>query len=135
MPRLAHLYFKTAICFLILGIAMGLQMSITHQHQVAGAHAHNNLLGWVTMAIFGGYYALNPAKAETRLAIVQYWVYTAGVTVMISSLYLLLSGNPGMEPLVAVSSLVTFAGVLLFAYIIFMRPKALSRPTTAVSSA
>lgn len=128
MPRLANLYFKTATCFLILGIIMGLQMSISHDHAVGGAHAHNNLLGWVTMAIFGGYYALNPAKAETRLAQLQYWVYTAGVTVMIPSLYLLLGGNAAMEPLVAISSIVTFAGVLLFAGVIFTRPKPIAKP-------
>jgi len=128
MPRLANLYFKTAICFLILGIIMGLQMSISHHYATSGAHAHSNLLGWVTMTIIGGYYALNPAKAETRLAQLQYWVYTAGVTVMIPSLYLLLGGNAAMEPLVAISSIVTFAGVLLFAGVIFTRPKPIAEP-------
>ncbi|HEX5935430.1 MAG TPA: hypothetical protein VFY63_14810 [Pseudorhizobium sp.] len=134
MPRLANLYFKTAICFLILGILMGLHMSISQDHAPTGAHAHNNLLGWVTMAIFGGYYALNPAKAETRLAAIQYWIYTGGVTVMVPSLYLLLTGNPAMEPLVAISSIVIFVGVLLFAGVIFARPKTVAQPTVLPSA-
>lgn len=134
MPRLANLYFKTAICFLIIGIAMGLHMSISQDHAATGAHAHTNLLGWVTMAIFGGYYALNPAKAETRLAVLQYWVYVGGVTVMVPSLYLLLTGNPGMEPLVAISSIITFIGVLLFAGVIFSRSKAVSQPNALPSA-
>ncbi|MEH6692624.1 MAG: hypothetical protein V7774_15670 [Pseudorhizobium pelagicum] len=134
MPRLANLYFKTAICFLIIGIAMGLLMSISQDHAPTGAHAHTNLLGWVTMAIFGGYYALNPAKAETRLAVLQYWVYTGGVTVMVPSLYLLLTGNPGMEPLVAISSIITFIGVLLFAGVIFSRSKAVTQPNALPSA-
>lgn len=50
---------------------------------------------------------------------VQYAVYTFGVTVLIPSLYLMLSGNAAMEPIVAASSLIAFAGVLLFAVIIF----------------
>ncbi len=54
MPRIANLYFRTAIVFLILGISIGLHMSITGNHAATGAHAHANLLGWVTMAIFGG---------------------------------------------------------------------------------
>jgi hypothetical protein len=41
---------------------MGIAMSISGVHNVTGAHAHANLLGWVTMAIFGVYYALAPAK-------------------------------------------------------------------------
>lgn len=127
MPRIANLYFRTAIVFLILGISIGLHMSISGNHAATGAHAHANLLGWVTMAIFGGYHALNPQKAARRLAAIQYGVYTFGVAVLIPSLYLMLSGNAAMEPIVAVSSLIAFAGVLLFAVIIFAREE----PATA----
>jgi drug/metabolite transporter (DMT)-like permease len=119
MPRIAQLYFKTAVLFLIVGIGMGLNMAISQDHSVIGAHAHCNLLGWVTMAIFGGYHALNPRKAERRLAMIQYCVYTAGVVLMVPSLYLMLLGNAAMEPIVAIASIVTFIGVLLFAFIIF----------------
>ncbi|MBP1882415.1 hypothetical protein [Sinorhizobium mexicanum] len=119
MPRIADLYFKTAIIFLIAGISIGLHMSISGNHAPTGAHAHANLLGWVTMALFGGYHALNPKKAEKRLAMIQYVVYTFGVAVLIPSLYLLLSGNAAMEPIVAIASLIAFVGVLMFAVIIF----------------
>jgi cbb3-type cytochrome oxidase subunit 1 len=119
MPRIAQLYFKTAILFLIVGIGMGLKMAISQDHSVIGAHAHCNLLGWVTMAIFGGYHALNPRKAERRLAMIQYYVYTAGVVLMVPSLYLMLLGNAAMEPIVAIASIITFIGVLLFAFIVF----------------
>ncbi len=119
MPKISHLFFRTAVLFLIVGIGMGLQMAITQNHNVVGAHAHVNLLGWVSSAIFGGYYALNPAKAEGRLPLIQYAVFTVGVVLMGASLYLLLQGNAGMEPLVAVSSLIVFAGVLLFAWTVF----------------
>jgi hypothetical protein len=36
---------ETADLFLVLGLMMGLQMSISGQHNVIGAHAHSNLLG------------------------------------------------------------------------------------------
>ena len=123
MPVLSQLYFKTAIVFLIVGIAAGIHMSITGDHSVTGAHAHINLLGWVTMALFGTYFAFEPEKAKSRLARIQYGVYTIGVVVMMPSLYFLLMGNPALEPLVAVSSLVVFAGVLLFAVVIFSGKK------------
>ena len=119
MPRISNLFFRTAVLFLIVGVMMGLQMAISQNHNVIGAHAHVNLLGWVTSAIFGGYYALNPAKAERRLAVVHYAVYTLGVAMMAVALYLLLLGNPAMEPVVAVSALITFAGVLIFAWMVF----------------
>jgi hypothetical protein len=119
MPTVSKLYFKTAIVFLVIGIMMGLQMSISGNHNVIGAHAHTNLLGSVTMALFGTYFALVPEKAQSRLAKIQYGVYTTGVVVMTPSLYFMLLGNPAFEPLVAVSSLVGFAGVLLFAFLVF----------------
>ena len=131
MPRIAQLYFRTAILFLIVGIAMGLHMAISQDHSAIGAHAHTNLLGWVTMAIFGGYHALNPAKAERRIAMIQYVVYTAGVALMIPALYLMLTGNPSMEPVVAAASMITFAGVLLFAVIIYSSSATVSKPAAA----
>lgn len=131
MPRIAQLYFRTAIIFLIVGISMGLNMAISQDHSAIGAHAHANLLGWVTMAIFGGYHALNPAKAERRIAMIQYIIYTVGVALLIPALYLMLTGNPSLEPVVAVASLIAFAGVLLFAVIIFSSGAAVTRPVAA----
>lgn len=119
MPQISILFFKTAIVFLIVGIAVGLHMSISGDHSPMGAHAHVNLLGWVTSALFGVYYALVPAKSGLRLAQIQYWIHTIGVAVLGVSLYFMLRGNPSIEPIVAVSSLVVFGGVLLFAYILF----------------
>lgn len=71
MPMLAQLYFRTAILFLIVGVAAGIHMSMMGDHSVTGAHAHINLLGWVTMALFGIYFAFEPEKAGFRLARIQ----------------------------------------------------------------
>lgn len=136
MPLVSRLYFRTAILFLIAGICVGLHMAMSQDHSVAGAHAHINLLGWVTSAVFGGYYALNPAKAERRLALVQYGIYTTGVAVMAPALLLMLAGNSALEPLVALSSFVVLAGVLLFAFIVFTGDRqAVRRADTRLSMA
>lgn len=119
MPQVSQLFFKTAIVFLMLGIAAGLQMAISGDHSAFPAHAHINLLGWVTSAIFGGYYALNPEKSQRRLAMVHYALYTLGLVVMLPALYLMLNGNPSLEPIVAGGSLIVAASVLIFAFIVF----------------
>lgn len=133
MPSIAKLYFRTAIVFLVLGIAMGLHMSIAGDHRPMGAHAHLNLLGWVTSALFGVYYALNPGKAAGWLPSVQYGIYMIGLVIMIPALYVMLRGNEAAEPAVAAGSLIVFAGVLLFAWIIFSgeRSVATGRPVAA----
>ena len=119
MPQVSQLFFKTAIVFLIVGIGVGLQMAITDDHSVFPAHAHINLLGWVTSAIFGGYYALNPAKAQQRIAMIHYGVYTFGVVLLTPALYFMLRGNPALEPIVAAGSFIVAAGILIFAFVVF----------------
>ena len=119
MPRISEWYFKVSVVFLIVGIGVGLQMSISGNHNVTGAHAHLNLVGWVTSALFGAYYALNPAKAEGRLPIIQFGVYTVGVVIMVIALYFLLQGNTALTPLVAAGSIIAFIGVLIFAVVVF----------------
>jgi cbb3-type cytochrome oxidase subunit 1 len=119
MPAISHLFFRAGILFLLIGIGLGLVMSISQNHDVIGAHAHINLLGWVTSALFGGYYALNPAKAEGLLPRIHFWVYTFGVALMSLSLYMLLKGVTGWEAPVAIASLLVAAGALIGAFVFF----------------
>jgi len=88
-------------------------------HGAFPAHAHINLLGWVTSAIFGGYYALNPAKAARKIAMIHYGLYNVGLVVMLPALYLMLQGNTALEPTVALGSLIVAAAVLMFAFVVF----------------
>ncbi|UGX85688.1 cbb3-type cytochrome c oxidase subunit I [Phyllobacterium meliloti] len=119
MPRVSQLFFKTATVFFLIGIILGLQMGISGDHAAFPAHAHLNLLGWVTSAIFGIYYALNPARAEGRLPMIQFAIFTIGVIIMIPALYFLNLGNTAMEPLVGIGSFIVLAGVALFAAVVF----------------
>ncbi|NTS31853.1 hypothetical protein HQ945_11360 [Phyllobacterium sp. BT25] len=131
MPNISQLFFKSAVIWLLIGIAAGLQMGMSGNHTVIAAHAHINLLGWVTSAIFGGYYALNPAKAAKRLAFVHYAVYMLGLIVMLPSLYFMERGNMQLEPLVGIGSMVTFLGVLIFAVVMFSRESVAVRQARA----
>jgi hypothetical protein len=124
MPQVAQFFFKTAVAFLLLGILLGLHMGITENHSAYPAHAHINLLGWVTSAIFGGYYALNPGRAHRRMALIQYGVYTLGLVIMLPALYLKYQVHMlSIEPVLAIGSLIVAAGALLFAVIVFSSEK------------
>lgn len=119
MPQVSQNYFKVAAIFLLASIAIGLQMSISGAHNVAGAHAHMSLLGWLSPAVFGTYFALNKEKAKSGLATLQFWIVVASCAVMTGALYLLLLGNKAMVPVVAASSLAYAVGAALFAWIVF----------------
>ncbi|MCX8278776.1 hypothetical protein OSJ77_01060 [Phyllobacterium sp. 0TCS1.6C] len=121
MPRIARHFFKSATIFLVLGVSMGLYMGITGNHAPFPAHAHLNLLGWVSSAIFAIYYALNPAKAAGVLPKAHFFVFTTGLIIMIPALYFMNLGNAALEPLVGIGSIIVFAGILAFAAVVFSR--------------
>jgi hypothetical protein len=73
MKSLPFYFIATSIAFALAGMAYGMYMAGSQDHLLAGAHAHNNLLGWVTMAIFGLYYRTVPA-AVTGLATIHFWI-------------------------------------------------------------
>lgn len=131
MPHISQLFFKSAVIWLLIGIAAGLQMAMSGNHSVIAAHAHINLLGWVTSAIFGGYYALNPAKATKRIAMIHYAVYMLGLVLMLPALYFMERGNPQLEPIVAIGSIVTLLAIVIFAVVLFSRETVAVRRATA----
>ena len=53
MKRLASSCFVIATLAAVTGMAMGIVMAASHDHSLALAHAHLNLLGWVSMALYG----------------------------------------------------------------------------------
>jgi len=60
-------------------------------HAIMPAHAHLNLLGWVSLFLFGIYYRLNPSLEFSRLALVQVAVWSLGtivLTVAVAALHL-----------------------------------------------
>ena len=58
MKHLPYYFLSVAIFQALIGMGLGIFMGITGDYTLAPAHAHNNLLGWVSMAIFGLYYAI-----------------------------------------------------------------------------
>ena len=127
MNSTAQLFFKSGILLLLVGLSAGIYMAASHDHAIAGAHAHLNLLGFVVSAVYGTYFALSPAKAEGRLPRVIWGLHTLGALGMFVSLALLLRGNVAMEPLVALSSIIVLLAALMFAYAVF-RPSRVAAP-------
>ncbi|TKD32680.1 MAG: cbb3-type cytochrome c oxidase subunit I [Mesorhizobium sp.] len=101
----------------MFGMALGLQMAISKDHAQMPTHAHIMVAGWLMSAVFAFFYHLFPAVAEKRLATVHFWLTAISGIGLLIGLYIMLAGNPAIEPLVATSSMGFYAGLLLFAYI------------------
>ena len=51
---------KISAVYFVLGVLLGMYMSITHSYDYASVHAHVNLLGWASLALAGVIYVLSP---------------------------------------------------------------------------
>ncbi|BCP55045.1 hypothetical protein K32_36620 [Kaistia sp. 32K] len=121
MPKISQWFIGTAVIYVIVGMIGGIIMGAQQDFSLAPAHAHLNLIGWVSLALMGFYYNANPAKAASRLATIQFWVSTIGLWIMIPGLVLTLRGAPSGEPIVIAGSIITLLGMVLFAVAIFGR--------------
>src|SRR5258708_40150295 len=124
------LSFRAAVLMVVAGMIWGIAMGISQDHSTLPAHAHLNLLGWVSLFLFGIYYHLYPAIDRSRLAFLQVWIWIAGTIVLTIGVALVHSGHQIGDPLSAASSLLVLAETFLFGWLIFRRdPAELSRPT------
>jgi hypothetical protein len=115
MANVSNWFIRTAVLYLMAGVALGLFMAASHDHSMFPAHAHLNLLGWVSMAIFACFYRLWPAAAATKLAKVHFWLYVPAHFVQMVSLFILLRGVEAIEPLLAIASFAVAGGIAVFA--------------------
>lgn len=117
MQGVARNFFILGIAMAIAGMMLGLSMAMSHNHVQMPVHAHIMVAGWLMSAVFGFFYHLFPAARQNKLATIHFWIHAVSIVVLVISLYFVLAGNPGVEPVTAISSIVFFLGMLLFAWI------------------
>lgn len=105
---------KIAAFYFILGVCLGLFMSINHSYQYTGVHTHLNLLGWVSFALAGLIYLHFPKAEQHVLGKLHFWGHNIGLPAMMIGLFLLAQGISGVEPVIAIGGLLTTLSILLF---------------------
>ena len=128
MKRVSDRFLQLGVLFALIGMGLGVWMGGTQNLQLAPVHAHINLLGWVSMLLYGLVYRVVPKAAEGRLPAVHFWLTLLSVLAMIPLLSLELMGNQGVGPLLGVDMAALWLSMLLFAVIIF---RATARAPTA----
>jgi|SRR6185369_77921 len=123
--------FPAAVLMVLAGMAWGIVMAISHDHSAMPAHAHLNLLGWVSLFLFGLFYRLHPTLDGSRLALAQVAVWIAGTVVLTIGVGLIHTGHEGGEPLAGIGSFVVLGSMLLFGWLVVRR----ERTTTAMGHA
>ena len=116
MSRVALWFFAMAPIYVLIGMGFGIFMGATADFSLAPAHAHLNLIGWVTMALYGTFYAL-ARDASKRLAWITFWLNNVATTIMFPSLAMVLRGGEQSSfvlPLI-ISEFLAFGAMACFA--------------------
>jgi len=112
----ARVFFVGSIAFGLLGMLLGLAMAIRQDHSAMPAHAHILVIGWLSFAVFGLFYHLFPAAAASVAARIHCWLAATAAPVLFIAVYLVVTGNPAVEPLAAISSIAYALSFLAFAW-------------------
>ena len=126
--KASALSFRLAVLFVIAGMTMGIGMAATQDHSIMPAHAHLNLLGWVSLFLFGIYYERRPALDTSRLAFIQVALWSVGTVILTIAVAAIHLGYTAADPVAAIASLVVLAAMMLFAFFVF-RPAPSVAPT------
>ena len=116
--RVSDFCFLFAILAGTVGIGMGIVMGMAQDFTLAPAHAHLNLLGWVSMALYGLYHR-GVERVSQRLAWLQAGCGASGFPLMAGGLAVYLgTGSQAPLPFVVAGSLLFLASMLLFAIVV-----------------
>lgn len=117
------------------GMALGIFMGIARDFTLAPAHAHLNLLGWVTLALYGLYHR-SAGRTGGWLGWSQVIAGAVGALLMAGGLGLYLSsGDDRHVPVVVVGSLVALLGMILFAIIVLVDALSLGSSSRSAGAA
>jgi len=131
MRNLPYYFIGVAVLQALVGMGLGIYMGISQDFTLAPAHAHNNLLGWVGMAIFGLYYALVPEVANRRVVLVHFWIALIGNILLPLGIGLVVLGKGELVSIVG--SLIEVFSMLLFGFVVWTNKSALARLATRLS--
>jgi len=116
MKGLSFAFLAAGALSVVVGMIWGIQMSATHDHSLAPAHAHLNLLGWVSFAIFGFYYHLQPKAAQGLLPKIHFATALTGLAVLVPGIALAIQ-NRGAT-LAKAGSVLCLLSMCLFVWIL-----------------
>ena len=118
--NLADRFFITAIPFALAGMGLGIWMGITGPEvfNYASVHAHINLVGWVTLFLYGLWYRGVSKTALGGLAEVHYWCALVGAILLVLGIVGAVVPQPTLNLVVIPGSLLTLLAMLIFLVIV-----------------
>ena len=112
MKRIDVYFLLLAALLLLCGVGLGIKMGAAEDFTLTPVHAHLNLAGWASLALFGLVYRAYPQLADRKLALFHFIFSATGAVLLPVGIGLaVLRSQP---TLAIVSSLLWLAGAILF---------------------
>ncbi len=122
MRGIDALFLRTAVIYVLAGMSLGIFMALSDDHSQMPTHAHMNLLGWASMALYAVVYRVWPEAARSPLAAWHFWIANLGTLVVVIGVAGIMAGHEqSFGPLAGVGSILSLVGMLLFAAIVYTR--------------
>jgi hypothetical protein len=102
---------------LVVGMLLGVGMGVAHNFALAPLHAHINLIGFVSHAVFGMAYRHWPALKDSPLAPYQFWIFVIATPITLIGLCFTVMNRPELPTIVG--SIAVLIGAALFAVMIW----------------
>jgi hypothetical protein len=105
-------FLLLAVVMMIVGVSMGIYMGATKEFQYSPIHAHINLVGWASLALFGLTYRAYPELAARKLA--HWHLILSGTSAVLFPIGIGLALMRNSEVLVIAMAFVWLAGAVVF---------------------
>lgn len=121
---MSNAFLRFGVLFALIGVSIGYYMGASHDFAASPVHAHINLLGWVSMFLYGLFYRAVPEasrgwlpKLHLGLAVSGFLIFMPALAVQVLSIKSLISLAPiGLM----VGPTLVLLGMVVFAAIVFM---------------
>jgi cbb3-type cytochrome oxidase subunit 1 len=122
MKGIDRLFLRIAVVYVLAGMALGIFMAMSDDHSQMPTHAHMNLMGWASMALYAVVYRVWPETARSPLAAWHFWLANLGTLVLSIGVGGIMAGREqSFEPIAGIGSIISLIGMLLFAIIVYTR--------------
>ncbi len=137
MDRFVLFFVRAALIYLLIGVSLGLAMGIAPArsnllYYLLPSHAHLNLIGWISMLIFGLAYHILPRFTgrllhSPKLAWAHFFLANVGVVGMALFFFLNRYQEGRWQIPLAISMILQASGIVLFVYNIWISTVPLKR--------